>query len=138
MLKDLDAPLIDTDDKPLMDKTPEGVDRPATVRSFAVNALALLNKEQITGEEKMNRYKLAMKLKKGGKKDMKPEELSLIKKTVGDMYPPLVVGQIWEWADSSGDKAEPEVPEEKPEQKAEGPTNGEPEAVPVGAETAHE
>jgi hypothetical protein len=99
MIKDLDIPVCDLDGEQVVDRI-KGVDRPATIRNVVVNALALVNGEQVTGEEKMKRYKLAIRLNDGGKQDFTPEELSLIKSVIGVMYSPLIVGQVYDWADS--------------------------------------
>lgn len=103
MTKDLDVPMLDMDGEQVTDRV-KGVDRPATIKNFIVNSLALLNGEQISGEEKMIRYKLAMRLNEGGEQELTPEELVLIKKTVGTMYAPLIVGQVFTWADSDRGK----------------------------------
>jgi|SRR5215467_9958267 len=99
MLKDLDTPVIDLDGEQVIDRV-KGENRPATIKNFVVNALALVNGENISGEAKMLRYKLAMRLNDGGKQEFTSEELVLIKSVVGVMYSPLIVGQIYEWADS--------------------------------------
>jgi hypothetical protein len=99
MTKDLDIPVFDLEGEQVIDRV-RGEDRPATIRNFVVNALALVNGEQASGEEKMRRYKLAMRLNEGGTQEFTPEELSLIKSVIGVMYSPLIVGQIYEWADS--------------------------------------
>jgi len=99
MTKNLDIPVHDLDGEQAIDRV-RGVDRPATVKHFIVNALALVNGEQVSGEEKMRRYKLAMRLNEGGEQDLTPEDLSLIKSVIGVMYAPLIVGQIYDWADS--------------------------------------
>ena len=99
MIKDLDTPVLDLDGEQVIDRV-KGVDRPATVKNFIVNALALVNSEQVTGEEKMKRYKLAMRLNEGGEQEFTPEDLVLIKSVVATMYSPLIVGQVYDWADN--------------------------------------
>jgi hypothetical protein len=99
MTKDLDIPVHDLDGEQVVDRI-RGEDRPATIKNFVVNALALVNGEQVTGEEKMRRYKLAMRINEGGKQEFTPEELALIKSVIGVMYSPLIVGQVYEWADA--------------------------------------
>jgi hypothetical protein len=99
MTKNLDISVYDLDGEPVVDRI-KGMDRPATIKHFVVNALALVNGEQVSGEEKMKRYKLAMRLNEGGKQEFTPEELALIKSVIGVMYSPLIVGQVYEWADS--------------------------------------
>jgi hypothetical protein len=99
MTKDLDIPVLDLEGEQVIDRV-KGVDRPATIKNFIVNALALVNGEQIPGDEKMQRYKLAKRLNDGGQQEFTAEEISVIKNVVGVMYSPLIVGQVYEWADS--------------------------------------
>ena len=52
--------------------------------------------EKATGEEKMKRYDLAKKIWTAeGEVDLKAEDISLLKKLVGESYLPLIVGQVW-------------------------------------------
>lgn len=90
---------MDMDDRPLIERV-NGEDREATVRGFVVNALALASGEQMSGEEKMHRYELAMRLRKGGIQEISSEEVALIKKVVGTLYAPLIVGQVFQWAEN--------------------------------------
>ena len=99
MTKDLDIPVYDLEGEQVIDRI-RGEDRPATIKNFVVNALALVNGEQMSGEEKMQRYKLAMRLKEGGQQSFTPEEILLIKSVVAVMYPPVIVGQVYEWCDA--------------------------------------
>jgi len=71
----------------------------------SVSADALLAPEQqanprepapkIPGTEKVKRYELAKKVYKGGKVDVKAEDIALLKKVIAANYSALVVGQAW-------------------------------------------
>lgn len=97
MTKNLDTPVLDMEGEPLRESH-KGAIRETTVKNYITNALAMANGEQVSGEEKVTRYKLAMRLIEGGEQELSPEELSLIKRVV-NMYPPLILGQVYAWAD---------------------------------------
>lgn len=72
-----------------------------TLKRICVNALLSEAKEEkniiITGEEKVKRYELAKKIQEAETKvDLKTEEIVLIKKMIGLVYPPLIVGQCFQ------------------------------------------
>lgn len=74
---------------------------PATVRGIVVDALlAQMPGENPDSKEKVDRYKLAVRLNDGGEQDLTPEEIVLIKKLVGKNYGPLVVGQVFALLDA--------------------------------------
>jgi hypothetical protein len=75
----------------------DGQEVPVTLKQVAVNALfaALPNEREISGEEKLKRYQLALRINKGGKIILTAEELSLIKKMIGKSFSTLVSGQAW-------------------------------------------
>lgn len=94
--KNLDAPLLDLAGRPLAD-----ADGPVTVRTVAVNALlGAAENQNATGVQKAERYRLAVRLAAGGEQTLSPEELVTVKQLVGSHYLPLVVGQVFEWADN--------------------------------------
>lgn len=77
------------------------VDKPLTMKMVVVSALLTPEADKKpNGDESAKRYKLAFRLYDGGEQDLKPEELTLIKMLVGQSYTPLVVGQVYEWADA--------------------------------------
>lgn len=76
-------------------------DKPLTMKTVIVSALLAPEADKKPdGAESAKRYKLALRLYDGGEQDLKPEELTLIKMLVGQSYAPMVVGQIYEWADA--------------------------------------
>lgn len=74
-----------------------GEDEPLTVRVVAVKSLtAIFRDEQgVAGDEKFKRYRLALRLTDEDEPDLKAEDVVLIKKVVGKMYGPVVVGRMW-------------------------------------------
>lgn len=63
----------------------------------AVNALmgAYEDERNLSGEEKVKRYDLAMRITSITEPDLTAEETALIKKLIAKAYSPLVVGQAW-------------------------------------------
>jgi hypothetical protein len=70
--------------------------RALTFKDICVNAI--LTPEQGEDEKKKyERYELFKKIREGGAEvDLKVEEVVLIKKSIGKVNPPLVMGQCWE------------------------------------------
>lgn len=71
--------------------------KPVTLARISMNALmALFNDENmLTGEDKVKRYQLALKINKDPCADLNVEELALIKKLIGKMYGTLIVGSAF-------------------------------------------
>lgn len=84
------------DGKVMLQKTEEG-ERPLLVKSALVNALLMVERENVTGEVKMARFTLAQMIyKSDGVVDLETADIVMIKKLVNDCYPTLVVGQLYE------------------------------------------
>ena len=75
--------------------------KPLTLGAVAANALLAQTEEDksMTGEEKVRRYSLAMKVVTNAEAALKAEEVAEIKKVVAKAYGPLVVGQAWKLLD---------------------------------------
>lgn len=75
--------------------------KPATLRAICVDAL--LNQYEaernLSGEEKMTRFNLAVRITNEDEPELRSEEVTLIKKVVAMMYGPLVMGQTWNMLD---------------------------------------
>ena len=50
-------------------------------------------------EEKVRRYKLAVKCSNGKDPELSVEDIALLKKLIGRVYPPLIVGRAYEILD---------------------------------------
>lgn len=70
-----------------------------TAKMIAVNALLASPDKNESGEEKLSRYKIAMAINETGSVDLKSEEISLIKKMIGNVCTVLVVGQMYKFLD---------------------------------------
>jgi hypothetical protein len=69
-------------------------DLPLTLKRASVDALMVPfdDEKSISGEEKLRRYQLAVRINAGGDVDLKAEEVSLLKLVIGKAYAPIVVG----------------------------------------------
>jgi len=75
----------------------------ATLKHISVNALTdtlpseVSGRAQVSGEEKFKKFKLASKISDAdGPVDLKSEEISLLKKLIGELYAPVIVGRAWD------------------------------------------
>jgi hypothetical protein len=71
---------------------------PATLRGVSTEALiATFKSEEPSGEEKLKRWELALKVKKSEDPvDLTSDEIVLIKKLIGKAYGPMISGQAWQ------------------------------------------
>ena len=78
------------------DKTP-GFEN-MTIKDVIVNSLlGEFEGEKLTGEQKLERYKLAMKIQEAKVEiDLVTEDVVLIKDLIGKSWSPLISGQAWE------------------------------------------
>lgn len=74
-----------------------GNEEPMTVRLAAVRALtaAFRDEQSLSGEKKIVRFHLALKIIDEDKPSLTAEEVVLVKKLVGKMFGPVIVGRIW-------------------------------------------
>lgn len=84
---------------------------PFTLKTACINVLIRTQRDpqtrakEIDAEEKIKRYELAKKIYKSlGLVDLQSEEITLLKKLVGQAYPPLTVGQAFEVLDPHSEK----------------------------------
>jgi hypothetical protein len=59
----------------------------------------LPDETNLSADEKVRRFKLAVKLCDGGQQDLSSEEITMLKQLVGKVYPPLTVGRAFEILD---------------------------------------
>lgn len=95
--KDLDGNEVKDRQMGLDGKFTESV---ATLGRVAANALLAMTDadKDMTGETKVKRYDLAMRIVKG-EASLKAEEIADIKAAIGKHYTPLIVGQAWKMLD---------------------------------------
>ena len=79
---------------------------PMTVRLAATRALTATfrDEQSLPGEEKIVRFRLALKMTDTDAPDLKAEEVVLVKKVVGKMYGPVIVGRMWSILDPPEEK----------------------------------
>ena len=75
----------------------------ATVKMAIVNAvLSPVDKE--TGVKKLEKYQLAQKVYNAdGEVELSAEEITSIKKQVGEVFPPIIVGQVFNLLEGKGE-----------------------------------
>ena len=77
---------------------------PITLRAVATTSLLAQSRDQVPGDEKAKRWALAIRIEQEDAPVLDLDELALVKRLVGEIQPPLVVGQVWAWLE--GDRAE--------------------------------
>jgi hypothetical protein len=102
---DFSAKILDMDGRPFIDdvKCPADTagkrkcEDDVVLANIAVRALMASYQDEtnLAGEEKFKRYALAMKIKDGGDVSVSAEEVSLLKRLIGKLYTPLVVGRAF-------------------------------------------
>ena len=70
---------------------------PMTIRLAATRSLTAVYRDEqnLKGDEKVSRFHLALKIVDEDEPDLKAEDIVLIKKLVGKMYGPVIVGRVW-------------------------------------------
>jgi hypothetical protein len=100
MLVNVNQVLFDMNDMPISDA--DG--KEATLRKVSIEALAATYQDESTlsGEEKLKRFELAMKVKNTPTPiDLTVEEVATIKKLIGKAFGVIVVGQAWKMLEGS-------------------------------------
>lgn len=96
MLVDVSRNLVQMNGNPLMDTNEKGEAVEATVKTAIVNAV-LSPVQNEKGIDKVKKYELAKRIYQvEGEIELTPEEVVLIKDRVGELYTPLIVGQVLE------------------------------------------
>jgi len=74
-----------------------GESEPMTVRLAATRSLtaSFRDEQGLTGDEKWPRFHLALKITDENEPSLTVEDIALVKKLVGKMYGPVVVGRVW-------------------------------------------
>lgn len=94
---DFTAPIRDLKGKPILDG-----EQALTLKSVATNALLAADPDEKTsGEDKMQRFKLALEIENADTPlDLKVEQVATLKLLVARLYVPLVVGRAYEIFDA--------------------------------------
>lgn len=74
-----------------------GESEPMTVRLAATRSLTATfrDEQSLLGDQKIARFHLALKITDEDEPDLKAEDIVLIKKLIGKMYGPVIVGRVW-------------------------------------------
>jgi len=95
MLVKVNVPLKTMDGQVMKDANEKGEAIDATLKMAIVNAvLSPVQKE--SGIDKVKKYELARKVYTSDEVDLNEDEIKLIKDRVGEIFPPIVVGQVYE------------------------------------------
>jgi len=94
MILDVTIKMLNVDGEVLQEPDEKGEVRDVILRSILVNALMIPAKDD-TGEQKVEKYILAMDIQKNDEVEITPEKAVLLKKVVGPNYGPVVVGPIF-------------------------------------------
>jgi len=89
---------LDQEFKALNGETMKSTDGSVTLRSICTEALLNVTpEEKLTGEEKAKRYKLANDIFNSKDEDfeMQIEDVALLKRLVGELFTPIIVGQAF-------------------------------------------
>ena len=95
MLVDVTKVLTSMNGDALLDVDKDGTAVEVTVKAAIVNAV-LMPVQNEKGVEKLVKFELAKKVHNGTEVNLNEDEIKLIKDRVGDVYAPLIVGQIFE------------------------------------------
>ena len=95
MLVKVNVPLKTIEGQVMKDNDGQGNAMEATVKMAIVNAI-LSPVERENGVDKVKKYELAKKIYASDEVDLNEDDIKLIKDRVGEMFAPLVVGQIYE------------------------------------------
>ena len=95
MLVKVNVPLKTLDGQVMKDNDGQGKAIDATVKLAMVNAiLSPVQKEK--GVDKVAKYELAKRIFESDEVDLNEDEIKLIKERVGETFPPIIVGQVFE------------------------------------------
>lgn len=87
---DGEADILESDDEGAL---------PVTLRKVCTSALLTTGRQELTEKEKVNQFFLAQKVALTREVELTPEDVVLLKRSVGKLYPPLVVGRVFEILD---------------------------------------
>lgn len=77
----------------LIEPNAKGEAEPVIVRTVIINALMTPDQKD-TGVQKVEKYSLAMDIQKQDEIELTPEQVVLLKETIGKPYGPVVVGPV--------------------------------------------
>jgi hypothetical protein len=92
MLKDISQKLYDLDDNVVVQ-----MGKDVTMKDIIIDVLMdnTIDGAHLTGDQKLERYTLAVRCKPSGEIEFSPEEIVSLKQLVGKKHNPLIVGQFF-------------------------------------------
>lgn len=98
----VDGNVLTLDENPVRVDGGDGKVIDLTFKKVIVDSLLIMGQKdaEVSGEEKLKRYKLAKTISQGGEVEVTTEEASLIKSQVNKVYSPLVYGRVHELIES--------------------------------------
>lgn len=77
-----------------------------TLKEVIFNSILVPTQEKEDEKKKFEKYEIYKKIKdaKNGEVDLESQEIAVIKKSIGDIQPPLVMGQAWEMLENKFEK----------------------------------
>jgi hypothetical protein len=93
MLVKVNVPLKTMDGQVMKENDGQGNAIDATLKLAIVNAL-LSPVQKESGTDKVKKYELAKKVYTSDEVDLNEDEIKLIKDRVGEVFPPIIVGQV--------------------------------------------
>lgn len=94
MKVNLEAPILDLDGSPLEHPTEKS---PLTIRKAITDSLLIGRaNDNPDGAEKFRRWELARQIHGTNEINLTAEQASMVKKLVGEIWSPGVVGPVWE------------------------------------------
>ncbi|MCA8237772.1 hypothetical protein [Burkholderia cenocepacia] len=97
MKLDTNTIIKEIDGTPMPDK-----DGPVTLKAVCANALLFNGRDELTGEEKLGRYRLARRIyDASGIVEITIEEAAKLKDVIGKYCVPVVAGQVMELIEQS-------------------------------------
>ena len=95
MVIDVTGVLKQMNGSPMMDVDEKGARTEASIRQAIVNAI-LSPVQNEKGVDKVVKYELAKRIFTSDEVDLNETEIKLIKDRVGELYAPIIVGQVYE------------------------------------------
>ena len=102
------TPMVTSKQVCLMCGQTMGVEEPMTVRLATTRALAPVYQDErnLTGDDKIIRFHLALRIMDEDEPDLEAKEIVLAKEMVGKMYGAIVVGRVWAILDPKAKEAD--------------------------------
>jgi len=66
-----------------------------TLKDVSIQAILTPGKDE-RPEQKYKNYEIFRKLSEGGEIDLSVEDISYLKRKIGELFPPLIMGQAWD------------------------------------------